>query len=223
MSSFRYTGSVPDRPFHHGNLRAVLLDQAEDVLRERGIDALSLRELARAAGVSHGAPRSHFADRNALLDALAERGFTRLADEVSAAASQAPEGYADVLHAAGAAYLAFAVREPALHDLMFAAKADGPSPAVNAAAERLFATLTGVMGTGVEAGAYAARDVGRLTLLMGTTIQGIAAFIGSRRITLPQGEALLGDAITLLIAGASAEREPRPDRARAEAVPPWPA
>ncbi|WAP58220.1 helix-turn-helix domain-containing protein [Streptomyces sp. S465] len=60
------------RPFHHGNLRAVLLDQAELVLRERGIDALSLRELAREAGVSHGAPRSHFIDRNALLDALAE-------------------------------------------------------------------------------------------------------------------------------------------------------
>ena len=196
--------AVPDRPFHHGNLRAVLLDQAEEVLRERGIDALSLRELARAAGVSHGAPRSHFIDRNALLDALAERGFIRLADEVTEAASQAPEGYAAVLHAAGAAYLAFALREPALHDLMFAAKAGAPSQSVNTAAERLFATLAVVMSTGVEAGAYDARDVGRLTLLLGTAIQGISAFIGSRRITVPQGEALLDDAITLFIAGASA-------------------
>ncbi|WPB88462.1 TetR/AcrR family transcriptional regulator [Streptomyces malaysiensis] len=72
------------RPFHHGNLRAVLLDQAEQTLREGGIDALSLRELARKAGVSHGAPRSHFVDRRSLLDALAERGFNRLADEVEA-------------------------------------------------------------------------------------------------------------------------------------------
>lgn len=204
MSSCGYDGAVPDRPFHHGNLRAVLLDQAEEVLRERGIDALSLRELARAAGVSHGAPRSHFIDRNALLDALAERGFVRLADEVRQAASQAPENYAAVLHAAGAAYLAFALREPALHDLMFAAKAGAPSQAVSAAAERLFATLAGVMSAGVEAGAYDARDVGRLTLLLGTTIQGISAFIASRRITTPQGEALLDDAITLFIAGASA-------------------
>jgi AcrR family transcriptional regulator len=195
---------VPDRPFHHGNLRAVLLDQAEEVLRERGIDALSLRELARAAGVSHGAPRSHFIDRNALLDALAERGFIRLADEVRQAASQAPQNYAAVLHEAGAAYLAFALREPALHDLMFAAKAGAPSQAVSAAAERLFATLTGVMGIGVEARAYGARDVGRLTLLLGTTIQGISAFIASGRITVPQGEALLDDAIRLFIAGASA-------------------
>jgi AcrR family transcriptional regulator len=202
-----YDGSVPDRPFHHGNLRATLLDQAEEVLRERGIDALSLRELARAAGVSHGAPRSHFIDRNALLDALAERGFLRLANEVTEAVSQAPEEYIPVLHAAGAAYLAFALREPALHDLMFAAKAGDPSQAVNTAAERMFATLTGIISTGVEAGACDARDVGRLTLLMGTTIQGISAFIGSHRITIPQGEALLDDAITLFIAGASAERE----------------
>ena len=182
----------------------MLLDQAEEVLGERGIDALSLRELARAAGVSHGAPRSHFIDRNALLDALAERGFVRLADEVRQAASQAPENYAAVLYAAGAAYLAFALREPALHDLMFAAKAGAPSQAVSAAAERLFATLADVMSTGVEAGAYDARDVGRLTLLLGTTIQGISAFIASRRITIPQGEALLDDAIRLFIAGASA-------------------
>lgn len=198
---------MPDRPFHHGNLRTALLDQAEEVLRERGIDALSLRELARAAGVSHGAPRSHFIDRNALLDALAERGFLRLANEVTEAASQAPDEYIAVLRAAGAAYLAFALREPALHDLMYAAKAGDPSQAVNTAAERLFATLTGIISTGVEAGWCDARDVGRLTLLMGTTIQGISAFIGSHRITVPQGEALLDDAITLFIAGASAERK----------------
>ena len=68
------------KPFHPGNLRAVLLDQAQVVLHERGVDALSLRELAREAGVSHAAPRKHFVDRDALLDALAERGFARLAE-----------------------------------------------------------------------------------------------------------------------------------------------
>ena len=66
------------------------------------------------------------------------------------------------------------------------------------------------MSTGVKAGAYDARDVGRLTLLLGTTIQGISAFIVSHRITVAQGEALLDHAITLLIAGASAERERTP-------------
>ena len=198
---------MSDRPFHHGNLRAVLLEQAETVLRERGIDALSLRELAREAGVSHGAPRSHFIDRNALLDALAERGFVRLADEVREAAAKAPGDYVRTLRAAGTAYLRFGLREPALADLMFAAKADGPSPAVSAAAERLFDTMTSIMSTGVAPGGYDARDVGRLTLLLGTTIQGISAFIASHRITAAQGEALLDDAITLFIAGAAAGRQ----------------
>ena len=194
------------RPFHHGNLRAALLDQAEAVLRERGIDALSLRELAREAGVSHGAPRSHFIDRSALLDALAERGFIRLADELREAAPRVPKGYAGALHAAGSAYLRFAVREPALLDLMFAAKADGPSEAVRSAAERLFDTMTDIMSAGVEAGAYGARDVGRLTLLLAATVQGISALVASRRISTPQGEALLYDAITLFLAGSPAER-----------------
>ena len=57
------------RPYHHGNLRQALLDAAERTVRERGVEALSLRELAREVGVSHGAPRRHFPDRQALLDA----------------------------------------------------------------------------------------------------------------------------------------------------------
>ncbi|MFJ8541946.1 TetR/AcrR family transcriptional regulator [Streptomyces sp. NPDC093586] len=194
------------RPFHHGNLRAVLLEEAEAVLRERGVDALSLRELARAAGVSHGAPRSHFIDRSALLDALAERGFLRLADEMRGAASRAPGDHALALGAATSAYLRFAVREPALLDLMFAAKTDGPSEAVRNAADRLFGTMTDIMGAGVEAGAYDARDVGRLTMLLSATVQGISALVTSRRITTSQGEALVDDAIRIFLAGVSAER-----------------
>jgi AcrR family transcriptional regulator len=197
------------RPFHHGNLRAVLLEQAETVLRERGIDALSLRELAREAGVSHGAPRSHFPDRNALLDALAARGFARLADEIQQAASRARDDHAHTLRAAAAAYVHFAVREPALLDLMFATKADGPPEAVRSAAERLFGTMTGIMDAGVEAGAYGAQDVGRLTLLLSATVQGISVLVTSGRITTPQSDALIDDAITLFLSGASAERRPR--------------
>ena len=62
------------RTYHHGNLRSVLLARAEEALNA-GED-LSLRELARRAGVSHAAPRRHFADKQALLDALAEDGFS---------------------------------------------------------------------------------------------------------------------------------------------------
>ena len=70
------------RPYHHGNLRTALLAAAQQTVRERGVAALSLRELAREVGVSHGAPRRHFPDRQALLDALAEDGFERLGGEL---------------------------------------------------------------------------------------------------------------------------------------------
>lgn len=180
----------------------MLLDRAETVLRDRGIDALSLRELAREAGVSHGAPRSHFADRKALLDALAERGFTRLTDEIREAAARAPGDFPRTLRAACAAYVTFAARDPALLDLMFAAKVDAPSEPVRRAAERLFATMTDIMRMGVDAGAYPAADTARLTLLLSATVQGISALVTSRRITTPQSEALIDDAISLFLARA---------------------
>jgi AcrR family transcriptional regulator len=189
------------RPFHHGNLRAVLLDRAEAVLRERGTDALSLRELAREAGVSHGAPRSHFADRRALLDALAERGFVRLADELRDAAAREPADHASALRAACSAYIAFAVREGALLDLMFAAKSDGPAEPVRRAAERLFSTLAGIMAAGVAAGAYDAADVGRLTLLLSATVQGAATLRTSGRITAEQADGLVADAVGVFLGG----------------------
>src|SRR6185437_10944983 len=86
-------GSMPERPYHHGNLRRALLDAAERTVRERGVQELSLRELARDVGVSHGAPRRHFPDRQALLDALAETGFTRLGRDLRAAIEGAGDDF----------------------------------------------------------------------------------------------------------------------------------
>lgn len=187
---------VTDRPFHHGNLRAELLDRAEVVLRERGIDALSLRELARDAGVSHGAPRSHFVDRQALLDALAERGFLRLIDEVTTARAQAADDHVAALRAVGAAYLDFAVDDPALVELMFAAKA-GEAGAVPQAAERLVATMTDLVQAGIDAGVFVQRDPQQLTLLMSAMVQGLAALVGSHRVPESYGDTLLDGAVKL--------------------------
>src|SRR6201993_4785836 len=113
---------MADRPYHHGNLRVALLAEAERTLREEGIDRLSLRDLARQAGVSHAAPRRHFADRQALLDALAVAGFLRLSDELRAAIEHAGDDYEAQLRAAAIAYIGFATRDAALLELMFTAK-----------------------------------------------------------------------------------------------------
>ena len=129
--------AMNDRPYHHGHLRATLLAEAERTLREQGVDALSLRDLARQAGVSHAAPRRHFADRQALLDALAEAGFRRLGEEMSAAVDAAGDDYRSRLHAAASAYVRFATVDGDLLQVMFASKNSAESGLFPAAAAGL--------------------------------------------------------------------------------------
>ncbi len=93
-----------------------LLDAARQLLTERGLDAVTIREVARMAGVSHGAPRRHFPSRAQLLAALAARGFAELGDRVRRAATGVAPGPA--LLAAASAYVDQAAREPAMFDLM---------------------------------------------------------------------------------------------------------
>src|SRR6202011_966451 len=121
-TSFGTLAPMNERPYHHGNLRTALLAQAERTVRDHGVQDLSLRELARELGVSHGAPRRHFPDRQALLDALAETGFARLGAELSDAADGAGEDFRARLQATAAAYVRFATRDAALLELMFAGK-----------------------------------------------------------------------------------------------------
>src|ERR1700761_4247478 len=114
--------TIEERPYHHGNLRTALLTQAERPVRERGFKELSLRELARETGVSHAAPRRHFPDRQALLDALAEDGFERLGEAMPPALDAARASFQARLRALAHAYIAFAAEHPALIELMFAGK-----------------------------------------------------------------------------------------------------
>jgi AcrR family transcriptional regulator len=105
------------RRYHHGNLRSALLDSARGILEE-GASDLSLRAVARRAGVSHAAPYRHFPNHEALLVELAKEGFVELREEiVSAAAQKAVE--ADRIANIGAAYMRFVARRPALSRLMF--------------------------------------------------------------------------------------------------------
>jgi len=145
---------MTERPYHHGNLRTALLAQAERTIRERGAQTLSLRELAREVGVSHGAPHRHFPDRQALLDALAQAGFTRLGDELRAAAAGAAGGGDDFrarLLATAAAYVRFATRDAALLELMFAGKHREESVGLHEAAERASSIMLEVIGQGQAA------------------------------------------------------------------------
>ncbi|CCQ15416.1 putative transcriptional regulator, TetR family [Rhodococcus sp. AW25M09] len=109
------------RRYHHGDLRAVLLDEAERSIGRGGVEALSLRQLARDVGVSHAAPARHFRDKQALLDALALNGFQELNRRMGAA-STAPGELTSRFRGVARAYLGFAVEHPELLDVMYSTK-----------------------------------------------------------------------------------------------------
>ncbi|MGW3667723.1 TetR/AcrR family transcriptional regulator [Streptomyces sp. NPDC005141] len=108
MNPAKTSGSA--RPYHHGDLRRAILGAALDVIAVEGPAALSLRDLARRAGVSHAAPAHHFKDRTGLLTAIAAEGYGLLATALDAA---------DDLRDAGVRYVRFAREHPAHFQVMF--------------------------------------------------------------------------------------------------------
>jgi AcrR family transcriptional regulator len=192
---------MPDRPYHHGNLRAVLLAQAEETLRDQGLEGLSLRELARQTGVSHGAPRRHFADRHALLDALAESGFARLGAELRGAAESAGEGYEARLRATATAYVRFAIKDAALLELMFAGKQHEQAGALHEAADRAFSVILKLIEEGQSNAALEPGDPEHIGLLLFATMQGLAALVTAGIVAPEQVDSLVGDATARFLHG----------------------
>src|SRR5580692_7511803 len=114
----RETGNAQARPYHHGDLSRALIDAARRILEAEGPAALSLRAVAREAGVSPAAPYHHFKDKTELLEAVAHQGWEALDVAISAARTNAPsprEGIAAI----GMAYVTFATRNPELYRLMY--------------------------------------------------------------------------------------------------------
>jgi AcrR family transcriptional regulator len=123
--------AAKSRPYHHGDLKAALLAEAETILERDGLQGLTLRAAARAAGVSHAAPANHFDDLTGLLSELAAVGFTRFA--AALAAARARPGDTPGRHAAamGAAYVQFARTYPGMFLLMFRSeRLDAARPAL---------------------------------------------------------------------------------------------
>ena len=135
-------GGYERRGYHHGNLREALIDAALMLLAEKGPGAFTIAEAARLAGVSSAAPYRHFRDAEALLAAVAERGYERFAAALTEAWNDGRPDLLRAFEAIGQAYLAFARREPALYAAMFETHiAFDAFPSVQAAAERAFAVL----------------------------------------------------------------------------------
>ena len=115
--------SVPeaDAPYHHGDLPAALLRAVDEIVAEEGVGGVSLRGVARRAGVSHAAPAHHFGDRGGLLAAYAADGFDALTARMDAARRALPDGatVTDAMAAMGRAYVAFGVEERGYYEVMW--------------------------------------------------------------------------------------------------------
>ena len=123
--------SPASKPYHHGDLKQALLKEAERILEEEGIQALTLRAAARAVGVSHTAPQNHFGDLTGLLSELAASGYQRLGAVLSSAVEAAGSEPRRRLRAMGRAYIAFVKAHPGLFTLMFRSeRLDSARPAL---------------------------------------------------------------------------------------------
>jgi len=118
MARAIHAASRRRRPYHHGNLRRALLDEALATIRAEGVEGLTLREIGSRAGVSRTALYRHFADKRALLAAVATEGFRTLRQQLVAAWEEGGRGRA-ALDSMGTAYVRFAVANPSHYRVMF--------------------------------------------------------------------------------------------------------
>ena len=199
--------NLPTRPYHHGNLREALLEAAEAALESGGVQGLTLRELSRALGVSHTSPRRHFADKQALLDALAARGFERLGQTLRRAVEDGGQGFERRLTALARAHVEFAVTHPALFGWMFEAKHRREAPQeLQGAGDRAYAIASDVFTDGQASGAVVAGDPERLGLVAFAAMQGLIANATDGAYKGVPLDALVGEVIERLVLGL----RPRP-------------
>jgi AcrR family transcriptional regulator len=216
--------------YHHGDLRNALIAAAVDLIAEKGVEGFSLREAARAVGVSPAATYRHFADREALLAAVSFDGFHRLALRMRVATERRggprdPRARAAAdLAAVGAAYVDFAVESPAQFRVMF-----GPWCALAAGLPEAmveegdpFSFLVAVLDRLVETGAIPAERRPGAELAAWSLVHGFASLLVEDAIELtaePRAAAYAGLARTLLVGLGCDPSLLGPARAGPRAVP----
>ncbi|MDH6590405.1 AcrR family transcriptional regulator [Variovorax sp. TBS-050B] len=198
--------------YHHGDLKSVLLDYAREQMERASLDDLSMREMAKAVGVSHTAAYRHFADRRSLLDAVAVQGFEELIAGFQAGMQAAPEGPRSGLRACGLAYVAFGMATPRLLAHMFKTVAEPQaSEALVGAGARLFEVLLGLVTEGQARGVFRGGDPRHLSHACWAMVHGLATLLGIGMLKTPDArpEALLqsaGQSIEVFLDGMASDR-----------------
>lgn len=171
------TEKATSKSYHHGNLRAELLDSAVEQLRTSTAEELSLRALARSIGVSQTAPYRHFADKGELLAAMATRGYRGLLSALHKAAASSDHDPADELFAFAHSYVDYAASNPQLFKLMFgpAAQSTDTYPELRAASRDTFQLVQDILQRGIDRGQFrGVDDIAYLTNVAWSSIYGLA-------------------------------------------------
>ncbi|MER7672324.1 TetR/AcrR family transcriptional regulator [Kitasatospora sp. NPDC096128] len=192
---------MSERTYHHGNLRTELLDQAERSVIASGVEDLSLRALARDLGVSHGAPRRHFADRAALLEALAVRGFENLSERIADALADTGPDFEARLRAIAHTYIAFTAGRMPIVELMFASKHREGTDATRAAAHAAYAVPFEAVAAALRGGELAAADERAAGRLVFATLHGLAVLLNSGMIADDDVPAVVDATVDGLLTG----------------------
>jgi len=167
--------AVKKRAYHHGDLRRALLEAALAIVASAGPSALTIRDVARRVGVSQAAPYHHFADKDALLAAVAQEGFVAFTAALVAGRARGGTKVAARLRELGAAYVAFAVANPSALRVMFGgAVCISDHPTLKQTADGAFAVLLESMLEGQKAGVLRRGDPSELALLAWSMLHGLA-------------------------------------------------
>jgi len=159
--------------YHHGNLREQLIECGLRLIQEKGIQALTLREIGSRLGVSRSAAYRHFEEKAAFLEAIREAGFIAFGDALLSAKEAAAPDFASRLDAMGAAYVRFATRHRAHFEVMFA-EAPDPRRASSAAGDRAFAILEDTIREGQSSGDVRPGDSKLLARAVWAQVHGVS-------------------------------------------------
>lgn len=166
---------TPNHRYHHGNLRETLIDAALAVVDEAGPETLSMRQLARTAGVSSAAPFRHFADKQVLIDAVAERAASML-DAIIAQAGRSGKDALTQFRAMTVAYVRFASEHPALFDLIYS-RAALPHGFLGAVGDERRLKLIALIYEGQNAGLIPEADPELIALTSEALTHGLARMV----------------------------------------------
>jgi AcrR family transcriptional regulator len=174
-----------EKAYHHGDLRNALVAAGLQVLSEQGAEALNLREVARKAGVSHAAPYRHFADKDALIAAIATDGFRKLEAQLRKSIDSRKRTAASRLAALGQAYVNFALNHIDHFRVMFTLHRERDAyPELHIASKACFNVLVSTVAEGQARGDLHEGDPVLLSEIMWSSLHGMAMLLSNGQITL---------------------------------------